>query len=157
MTTKLNNSDDSTGVADIENKSRDTDAQSLAKAVLLFGVIILSFIFMVFVMLSRASESRHNQYNVLTRLQAEKVLENHPDDYEGLIKLGDCNAHEGMLKQAIANYSKAIEKNPTDRRAYLKRATAFDMMHDSTQAQIDVESSELLKNTDEKNLPLEHN
>jgi hypothetical protein len=75
-----------------------------------------------------------------------KILEKNPGDYSALVARGDGYWTEGLMPQALTDYSSAINANPDIPSAYEKRALIYDAMGSYDRSKNDRETAASLKN-----------
>ncbi|MDR3617423.1 MAG: hypothetical protein P4L53_27960 [Candidatus Obscuribacterales bacterium] len=74
-----------------------------------------------------------------------KILEKKPGDYGALVARGDGYWTEGLMPQALTDYSSAINANPDIPSAYEKRALIYDAMGNYDRSKQDRETAANLK------------
>lgn len=99
------------------------------------------------------AELLHTSQNTAIKKQAEQeyraALAENPQDEKTLCRLGDIAAQSGDTKQEYANYSKAVDLQPTDAAAKLGLAKALLEMNQDDKALTLLESSEQLEPTND--------
>jgi tetratricopeptide (TPR) repeat protein len=70
-----------------------------------------------------------------------KILEKNPGDYGALVARGDGYWTEGLMPQALTDYSSAINADPDIPSAYEKRALIYDAMGNYDRSKQDRETA----------------
>ena len=76
---------------------------------------------------------------------SNETLEQHPEDYAALVARGDGYWTEGVMAQALIDYSSAVNARPDIPEAYEKRALIYDAMGEYDKSKKDRDTAEVLK------------